>query len=273
MRDAFFRALMIGSVLALATAATDPFHWQKLSSKTGDLPAPGPSEQQTGTIIGDFDHDGVADFMITARKQAPAILWYRRTRSGWEKYVVEDSVLAIEAGGTAADVDGDGDLDILAGGDYSNTDVWWWENPYPKLSANTPWKRRTIKSEGKGQHHDLLTGDFDGDTKLDLVFWNQGAHKLYFAPVPRNPRSAGTWQYREIFDSGGMAEGLATADIDGDGLADIVGGGRWFKHNSDGTFTPNVIDASQPFTRAAAGQLKKAGAPRSCSSRAIGLDG
>jgi hypothetical protein len=48
--------------------------------------------------------------------------------------------------------------------------------------------------------------------------------------------------------------------MDGDGLEDIVGGGRWFKYEND-QFTPNIIDASYTFSRSAAGQLIEGGRP------------
>jgi len=235
--------------------------WTKLSSKKGDLPAPGPSFQQTGAIVGDLDKDGINDFLITARASAPAILWFRRVKNGWMKYVVDDQLVPIEAGGTLADVDGDGDLDIIAGADYSDGHVWWWENPYPNFDPNTSWKRHVIKDGGKGQHHDLIVGDFDGNAKPELVFWNQGSLKLYLAPFPADPRRTEPWPYHEIFTAASMSEGLAKIDIDGDGIEDLVGGGRWFKRNAGGTFTPNIIDDAQRFTRAATGQLKKGGWP------------
>ena len=153
------------------------------------------------------------------------------------------------------------ELDIIAGADYSDNRVWWWENPYPNFDPHVPRKRHVIKDSGKGQHHDLMVGDFDGDGKPELVFWNQGALKLYLAQFPAHPKDTEPWAYLEIFTAASISEGLAKIDVDGDGLEDIVGGGRWFKHNGDGTFTPHVIDDAQRFTRAAAGQLKKGGWP------------
>ena len=55
-------------------------------------------------------------------------------------------------------------------------------------------------------------------------------------------------------------EGLTFIDIDGDGLKDIVGGGRWFKYK-DGKFIENIIDASYTFSRSAAGQFIEGGRP------------
>ncbi|MCL4255413.1 MAG: hypothetical protein KJ043_16760, partial [Anaerolineae bacterium] len=54
---------------------------------------------------------------------------------------------------------------------------------------------------------------------------------------------------------------MAKADIDGDGLMDIVGGGNWFKYLGDGKYQDNIIDDSYIFTRAAAGQLIEGGRP------------
>jgi hypothetical protein len=93
--------------------------WRHLSSSEGDLHAPGPGKQQTASLILDVDLDGFQDFVITERTKSPSILWYRRTASGWEKYIIEDTRLSIEAGGDYFDIDGDGDLDLSFGGDSS----------------------------------------------------------------------------------------------------------------------------------------------------------
>jgi len=49
------------------------------------------------------------------------------------------------------------------------------------------------------------------------------------------------------------------ADFDGDGKLDLVGGGRWFKHQGGRRFKAMIIDDAMRFTQCAAGQLVKGG--------------
>ena len=72
--------------------------------------------------------------------------------------------------------------------------------PVPHYDPERPWKRRAIKNGGGNKHHDQFVGDFDGDGKEELVFWNQGkaARKLWLARVPADPKTAEAWPLTEI---------------------------------------------------------------------------
>jgi FG-GAP-like repeat len=256
--------------------AESPAAWVHLTTADGSLPVPGTSDQQTASLVLDIDMDGLNDFVIGCRHAPPSMIWYRRNAGGWDRLVIDPTIQAVEAGGTSWDIDGDGDPDIVMAGDASSNKVWWWENPYPDYSES--WTRREIKSSGDTKHHDQIFGDFDGDGSTELLFWNQNTRALFRADIPENPLNSEPWQIKEIYSwlpddkyaanektprwmDNNEHEGMAAVDIDGDGITDLVGGGRWFKFNSDGKVKVHVIDPTQHFTRAAAGQLIEGGRP------------
>jgi hypothetical protein len=121
-------------------SAQQPVTWQHISSTTGGIETPNQGDQQTSAAV-------------------------------------EADSLHIEAGTISCDVDGDGDADIIAGGDWMLNEVWWWENPAPDLQPDRPWKRYLIRNSGGTKVHDQLTGDFDGD--YDIL------GKPYIGDAPR----------------------------------------------------------------------------------------
>jgi len=254
--------------------------WRLISSADGQIGVPNSGNQQTSSLVVDIDKDGDMDFFISERTQAPSLTMFRYAKGSWERYIVDAGKLRIEAGAATYDIDNDGDMDIVFGGESQSNEVWWWENPYPKFDPNKPWNRYTIKKSGATKHHDQMFGDVTGDGVPELIFWNQGDNCLIKADIPNNPKAVREWPMTKIYiyntdsemepavgmngypgwQSVNEHEGLVITDMDGDGINDIVGGGRWFKYK-DNKFIENIIDASFTFSRSAVGQFIKGGRP------------
>ncbi|CAN0219691.1 unnamed protein product, partial [Chrysoparadoxa australica] len=100
--------------------------WRLISSENGELEAPNSGNQQTASLVADIDKDGDHDFFIAERTAFPALTLYRHQSGQWIKHIVEAGLLRIEAGSTTLDIDKDGDLDIVFGGDAQSNEVRWW---------------------------------------------------------------------------------------------------------------------------------------------------
>lgn len=234
--------------------------WKHLSTADGDIPLPWETVEQTGALVADLNNDGINDFVLTGRKKAPVAVWFQRTGSGWTRHVIEDSMITVEAGGVAYDIDKDGDQDVVFGGDWKSNQLWWWENPYPNF--NTSWKRHLIKNDGSTQHHDQAIGKFKHNESVQLVFWNQTDKKLYISDIPAKPKES-PWPYSAIYTAnaadekhGSYVEGVTKGDVDGDGYEDIIAGDRWFKCDTS-TDSFKAIHYAEAAGRVAAGKFKE----------------
>jgi hypothetical protein len=124
----------------------------------------------------DIDGDGDPDLLATA-DVADAVTWWENTNgdaSTWERHTIDDNFDGAFST-HAADIDGDGDLDVLAGAAEADI-VSWWENI---TGAGDIWAERMVDDfyifpmfigAADVDHDgdmDVVGGNFDGD----VVWW------------------------------------------------------------------------------------------------------
>ena len=102
--------------------------------------------------------------MLSASKQDNKIAWYRNHEGG---YFSEQHVITSEALGArsvwAADVDGDGKVDVLSASEDDTTVAW-----YQNLGNGSFGGKQVITNEAKGANI-VLAADVDNDDKTDIV--------------------------------------------------------------------------------------------------------
>ena len=190
----------------------------------------------------DIDGDGSPDIVGAAVFDNDITWWRNDTGDGstWTEYTI-DSNFTGAFWVHSADIDGDGDKDVLGAGSGNNT-IAWWEN---LNSDGTTWAEHTITTT-LPLPVGIYTSDIDNDGDLDVISAAFGAF-----PSGLNGRiqwwenlnSDGlTWMAHSVDPDYKGAVGVYATDIDQDGDTDILGAANvdqeftwWENLNGNGT--------------------------------------
>jgi hypothetical protein len=175
---------------------------------------------------GDVDADGLVDVVIGA-EHADGLSWYRNpggeSGSAWERFPIGEGDFTTD--GQAADVDDDGDLDVVISS-IDRSQIEWWEQTGDPTSADG-WARHDI---GDDYAHDLIVADLDGNGRLDVAAMHFDAGRIAWYQAP--DVATDEWTTHDIEDL--AAEGIAAGDLDADGDLDLVAGPAVYL-NDDGS--------------------------------------
>jgi hypothetical protein len=197
--------------------------------------------------IGDIDLDGKND--IVAGEGSPRLVWYPYPINRGKKHTIASSVSSVGYEIHLADMDADGDLDVLS----STAGVTWWENPKKPNGnpASGTWQKHSFGSFSDGSH-DFKIGDINNDGRMDMVERSKArAWHMYLQ------KTDGTFQTFTV-NAANDVEGTALGDIDKDGDLDISDGWAWFEcpgNPASGTWTRHNLGTMHPQTRVAIADL------------------
>ena len=185
----------------------------------------------TGVAIADFDDDGAPDIVACSEIANGDIRCW--LNDGGSPVAWDEQDVDLNWGEAydvhAADVDGDGRIDIACSA-YTPGDVAWWRN-----GGGDPivWTRHYVDQDLRGAHS-VWSGDLDGDGDLDLVGAGALANSIVWW---RNDGGDPiVWTAATISSTVFGARSVRTGDIDGDGRLDVAATGatgavRWWRND------------------------------------------
>lgn len=139
-------------------AARDPVRWQ-----THRI---GPFSSAFKAVVVDIDRDGRADILTSSSEHTADVAWFQATngpRGRWERHVIQPSVAGAHTL-QAADMDGDGTVDVVVG-QMHTTAAKELAVHFNIAGRGKSWRRVVIDNTGL---HNGVVADIDRDGDYDI---------------------------------------------------------------------------------------------------------
>ncbi len=165
----------------------------------------------------DLDGDGLPDILGGSAAGAEVVWWRNLGGSppAWSRWTIDDDVPgAHDVAG--ADLDGDGDVDVIAVS-FEDDEIMWWRNDG---GAGTAWQRFTVASNFDYPTKVAIADvDHDGDLDVFSVAW----HDRQIAWWRNEGGDPIEWTGEIIEEGFAGAHWVHACDVDDDGWLDVIG--------------------------------------------------
>jgi FG-GAP-like repeat/IPT/TIG domain len=185
----------------------------------------------------DLDGDGDMDVLSAAFDQSK-IAWFENTDGAGGFGPQQDIATGVLGANTvyAADLDGDGDMDVLSASPFDNKIAWYENDGAGGFTVPTTSSITTSAVAVK----DVYAADLDGDGNMDVLSASRDDDKVAWY---KNDGSGGFTTQPAITTTADGANAVYAADLDGDGDLDVLSASQWdnkiawYENDGSGGFT------------------------------------
>lgn len=163
----------------------------------------------------DLDGDGDLDVVYAQSSGGHGLYWYENLDGqgifGNRHTITATAILEKDV--EIADLDGDGDLDVILASSNDNTVAW-----YKNLDGNGNFGTAIIITQIAVRVQTIRTTDIDGDGDLDILSASSNDGKIAWY---ENLDGLGNFGAQKVIATETFASGLYSSDMDGDGDMDV----------------------------------------------------